>query len=200
MYVNYCRVLGKPLFIVVQLLSPAWLCSPMDCSMPCFPVLHSVQFTHSVMSSSLWPHGLQHARPSCSSPTSGVYSDSCPLSQWCHPTISSSVIPFSSCLQSFPASGTFVISQFFTSGGQSIEASASASVLPMNVQGWFPLGLTSLTSLLSKGLLQHHKSKTSVLWHSAFFYSTTLISVRDYWKNQSFDYMGLCWQSDVSAF
>ena len=102
---------------------------------------HSVQFSHSVVSSSLRPHGLQHARPPCPLPTPRAYSNSCPLSQWCHPTISSSVVPFSSCLQSFPASGSFQMSQFFTSGGQSIRVSASASVCPMNVQDWFPLGL-----------------------------------------------------------
>ena len=102
----------------------------------------SVQFSCSVVSDSLQPHGLQHTRPPCSSPTPRVYSNSCPLSQWCHPTISSSVIPFSSRLQSLPASGSFPMSQFFPSGGQSIGASASASVLPMNIQDWFPLGLT----------------------------------------------------------
>ena len=96
--------------------------------------LFSVQFNLSVMSDSLQPHGLKHARPPCPSSTPGVYSDSCPLSQWCHPTISSSVILFSSCLQSFPASGSFPMSQFFTSGDQSIAVSASASVLPMNIQ------------------------------------------------------------------
>ena len=94
----------------------------------------SVQFSHSVVSNSLRPHEPQHARPPCLSPTSGVYSNTCPLSQSCHPTISSSVIPFSSCLQSFPASGSFQMSQFFASGGQSIGVSASASVLPMNIQ------------------------------------------------------------------
>ena len=97
-------------------------------------------------------HGLQHARPPCLSPIPRACSNSCPLSQWCHPTISSSVIPFSFCLQSFPASGSFQMSQFFTSGGQSIGFSASASVLPMNIQDWFPLGLTGLISLQSKGL------------------------------------------------
>ena len=96
------------------------------------------------------PHGLQHARPPCPSPTPRVYSNSCPLSQWCHPTISSSVVPFSSCPQSFPASGSFPMSQFFTSGGQSLGT--SASVLPMNIQDWFPLGWTGLISLQSKGL------------------------------------------------
>ena len=109
-------------------------------------------FSRSVMSSSLWPHGLQHARLPCPSPSPGVCSNSCPLSWWCLPTISSSVIPFSSCLQSFPASGSFLLSQLFASGGQSIGASASALVLPMNIQGWFPLGWTVLISLLSKGL------------------------------------------------
>ena len=110
------------------------------------------QFSCSFVPNSLWPHGLQHARPPCPSPTLGVYSNSCPLSWWCHPTISSSVIPFSSHLQSFPASGSFPISQFFQSGGQSIGVSASASVLPTNIQDWFPLEWTSWISLQSKGL------------------------------------------------
>ena len=104
------------------------------------------------MSDSLWSHELQHARIPCPSPTPGVYPDSCPLSRCCHPTISFSVIPFSSCLQSFPASGSFLITQFFASGGQSVGASASASVLPVNIQGWFPYGLTGLISLQSNGL------------------------------------------------
>ena len=111
-----------------------------------------------------WPHGLQHTRAPCPSPTSGVYSNSCPLSQWCHPTISSSVIPFSSCLQSFQASGSFPMSQFFTSGGQSIGVSASASVLPMNTQDWFPLGWTGWISLQSKGLTRVF-SNTAVKKH-----------------------------------
>jgi len=110
----------------------------------------SVQFSHSVVSDSLQPHGLQHMRPPCPSKTPRVYSNSCPLSWWCHPTISSSVIPFFSCLQSFPASGSFLLSQFFTSGGQSIGV--SASVFPMNIQDWFPLGWTGWISLQSKGL------------------------------------------------
>ena len=112
----------------------------------------SVQFSCSVVSNSLWPHELQHARLPCPSPTPGACSNSCPSSRWCHPTISSSVVPFPSCLQSFPASGSFLMSQFFTSGGQSIGISASASVLPMNIQDWFALGLTGWISLLSKGL------------------------------------------------
>ena len=117
-----------------------------------YPV-RSVQFSHSVVSDSLGPHGLQHARLPCPSPTPGACSNSCPSSGWCHPTISSSAIPFSSCLQSFPASGSFLKSHFFTSGSQSIGASASASVLPMNIQDWFSLGFTGLISLQSKGLL-----------------------------------------------
>ena len=100
-------------------------------------------FSHSVVSDSLWPHGLQHARLPCPSLSPRAYSNPRPLSQWCHPTVSSSVIPFSSCPQSFPSSGSFPVSWLFTSGGQSIGASASSSVLPMNIQGWFPLGLTS---------------------------------------------------------
>ena len=121
---------------------------------------------------SLQPHGLQHAGPPCPSPTPRVYPNSCPWSRWCHPTVLSSVIPFSSCLQSFPASGTFPVSQLFPSGGQSIGVSASASVLPMNIQDCFPLGWTGWISLQSKGLksiLQHHSSKASILQCSAFF-------------------------------
>ena len=125
------------------------------------------------MFNSLQPHGLQHTRLPCPSPTSGVYPNSCALSRWCHPTISSSVVSFSSCLRSFPALGSFPISQFFASGGQSIEASASASVLSMNIQDWFPLGWTGWIPLQSKGtlksLIQYHSSKASILWHSAFF-------------------------------
>ena len=121
------------------------------------------------MSDSLWPHGLQLARLPCPSPTPGAYSNSCPLSWWCHPTISSSVIPFSFCLQSFPASGFFPMSQFFASGGQSIGASVSGSVLLMNIQDWFPLGWTGWISLQSKSLLQHHSLNSSILGHSAFF-------------------------------
>ena len=127
----------------------------------------SVQFSHSVVSDSLWPHGLQHARPPCPSPSPGVYSNSCPLSQWCHPTISSSVIPFSSSILSFPASGSFPTTQFFASGSQSIGASASASILPMNIQDWFPLGWTGCISLQSKGLWTVF-SNTTVQKHQFF--------------------------------
>ena len=114
----------------------------------CIPLKHSVQFSHSVVSDSLPPHGLQRSRPLCPSPAPRVYPNSCPLSQWCHPTISSFVVPFSSCLQSFPASGVFPMNQFFASGGQSIGASASTSVLPMNIQDWFPLGWTKPVVIL----------------------------------------------------
>ena len=123
------------------------------------------------MSNFFQPHQLQHARPPCPSPTPGVHPNPCPLSQWCHPTISSSVVPFSTCPQSYPASGSFPVSQLFTSGGQNIGVSASTSVLPKNTQDWFPLGWTGWISLQSKGLsrvLQHHSSKASILRHSAF--------------------------------
>ena len=131
---------------------------------------HSVQFNSSVMSDSLQPYGLQHARLPCPSPTPGACSNSCPSSWWCHPTISSFVVPFSSCLQSFPASGSFPMSQFFASSGQSIGASASASVLPMNIQGWLScwFDILSVEGIL-KSLLQHHSSKASILQHTAFF-------------------------------
>ena len=136
------------------------------------PCLLSVQFSFSVMSDSLWSHEPQHARLPCPSPTPGVYPNPCPLSQWRHPTISSSVVPFSSCLQSFSASGSFQMSQLFTSGGQSTGVSASASVLPMNTQltsfmiDW--LDLLAVQGTL-KSLLQHHSSKASILRCSAFF-------------------------------
>ena len=120
----------------------------------CFASLaaSSIQFTCSVWSDSLWPHGVQHAKPPCPSPTPGVFSNSWPLSQGCHPTISSSVVPFSSCLQSFTATKSFQISQCFTSGGRSTRVAASASVLPVNTQDWSPLGWTGWISLQSKGL------------------------------------------------
>ena len=131
----------------------------------------SFQFSRSVVSHSLPPHGLQHTRLPCPSPTREACSNSCPLSRWCHQTISSSVIPFFPQLQSFPASGSFQKSQFIASGGQSIGVSASASVLPMNIKDSFPLRWTGWNSLHSKGLkslLRHHSSKASILWHSAF--------------------------------
>ena len=133
----------------------------------------SVQFSRSVMSDSLQPHESQHARPPCPSSTPGVHSNSCALSQWCHPAISSSVVPFSSCPQSLPASGSFPMSQLFAWGGQSIGVSASASVLPMNTQDWSPLGWTGWISLQSKGRLRVFSNtrywKASILQRSAFF-------------------------------
>ena len=137
--------------------------------------LSSVQFSHSVMSDSLRPHELQHARPPCPSPTPGVHSDSCPSSQWCHPAISSSVVPFFSCPQSFPASKSFPVSQLFAWGGQSIVASALASVPPMNIQDWFPLGWTGLISLLSKGLSRVFSS-TTIQMHQFFSTQSSLWS------------------------
>ena len=133
------------------------------------------QFSRSVVSDSLWPQVLQHTRLPCPSPTPRAFSNSCPLIGWCHPTISSSVIPFSSCLQSFPASGSFSMSQFFASGGQSIGVSASTSVLPMNIQDWFPLGLTDLISLQSKGLSRVF-SNTTVQKHQFFSTQSSLWS------------------------
>ena len=127
----------------------------------------AVQFSRSVMSDSLWPHGLQHARPSCPSPTPGVYPNLCSLSWWCHPIISSSVVPLFSCPQSFPASVTFQMTQLFVSGDQSIAVSASASVLPMNIQDWFPLGWTGWISLKSRGLSGVF-SNTTVQKHQFF--------------------------------
>ena len=151
-------------------------------------------FSRSVVSDSFQPHGLQQARLPCPSPSPGYSSNSCALSQRCHPAISSSVIPFSSLLQSFPASGTFLMSQFFISGDQSIGA--SASVLPMNIQGWFPLGLTNLI-LQFKGLsrvftsimAQKHQffGAQPSLWSNAHIHN-------DYWKNHRFDNMDLCWE------
>ena len=138
----------------------------------------SVQFSHSVVSDSLRPHESQHARPPCASPTPRVHSNSCPSSRWCHPAISYSVIPFSSCTQSLPASGSFPLNQLFTWGGQSIGVSASASVLPMNTQDWSPLRWTGWVSLNSKGILR-------------VFSNTTV---------QKHQFFGLCWQSNVSAF
>ena len=160
-------------------------------------------FTCSVVSDFLWPHGLQNARLPCPSQFPGIWSNTWWLSWWGHPTISSSVTPFSSCPQSLPVSGSFLMSRLFSSGGQSIGASASASVLPVNFQGWFPIGLTGLISLLSKRLSRVFSSTTVQKYQ---FFSTqpslgsTLTSIHDYWKNYSFDYINFCRQSDVSAF
>ena len=137
---------------------------------------------HWVMSDSLWPHGLQHTRPPCPSATPRVYPNSCSLSQWCHPAISSSVVPISSCLQSFPASGSFPMSQFFASGGQSIGV--SPSVLPMNIWDWFPLGWTGWISLQSKGLSRVFSNTTVQNINSSalsLLYGPTVTYIHDYW-------------------
>ena len=187
-----CKVLFQPsehlwwawgliLNEISPLLSSSWGFSfARGCEVSFFGGIHhspddgcsALQFNHSVMSDYVQPHELQHNRPPCTSPTPRVYSNSCPLSLWCHPTISSSVVPFSSRLASLQASGSFPRSQFFASGGQSIGVSASSSGLPMNIKDWFSLGWTGWISLQSKGLsrvLQHHSSKASILQLSVFF-------------------------------
>ena len=149
---------------------------------------------------SLQPHKLQLTRLPCPLPFPGVCSNPCPLSWWCHPAISSSVILFSFCLQSFPPSGSYLMSQLFASGGQSTRASASASILPKDIQGWFSLGLTGLISLLSKGLSRDFSSiqfKSINPSELSLLYGPTLTSIHDYWKNHSFDYTDLCQQNDV---
>ena len=168
-----------------------------------FNLFSSVQFSRSVVSYSWRPHESQHTRPPCPSQTPRVYSNSCPLSWWCHPAISSSVVPFSSCPQSLPASGSFPMSQLFIWGGQSIGVSASASVLPMNTR----------TYLLQDRLVRspccprdsQESSATSQLKNIncsalSFLHSPTLTSIHDQWKNHSFDQTDLCWQSNISAF
>ena len=148
------------------------------------------QFSRLVMSDFLRSHELQHARPPCPSPTPGVHTNPCPLSRWYHPPISSSVIPFSSCPQSFPSSGSFQMSQLFPVGGQITGVSASSSVLPMNTQDWSSLGWTGWISLQSKGLSRVF-SNTTVQKHqffgTQFLYILTLTSIHDYWKNHSLD-------------
>ena len=150
----------------------------------------SVQFSRSVMSDSLQQHGWQHTRPPCSSPTPRVHPNPCPLSWWCHPAISSSVVPFSTCPQSFPASGSFPMSQLFAWDGQSIGVSASTSGLPMNSQDWLPLGWTGWISLQSKGLRRVF-SNTTVQKHQFLvlrvLHSPTLTSIHDHRKNHSLD-------------
>ena len=147
-------------------------------------------FSRSVVSDSLWPHGLQHTRVSCPSPTPRACSNSCPLSRWCPPTISSSVVPFSSCPQSSPVSGSFPVSQLFTSSGHRIGASASASVFPMNTQDWSPLGWTGWISLQSRD--SQESSPTPQFKHINssvinLLYSPTLTSIHDHRKNHSLD-------------
>ena len=152
--------------------------------------ISSVQFTSVVQSyPTLRPHELQHSRPPCPSPTPEVYPNSCPLSRWCQPTISSSVVPFS-CTQFFPASGSFQMCQLFASGGQSIGVSASTSVLPMNTQDWYPLGWTGWISLQPKELSRVFPNTTVKSINSSvfsFLYGSVLTSIHDYWKNHSFD-------------
>ena len=164
------------------------------------------------MSNSLWPRELQHARPPCPSPTPGVHSDSRPLSRWCHPAISSSVIPFSYCPQLLSASKSFPMSQLFTWGGHSIGVSALASFLPKHTQDWSPLEGTGWISLQSKGLSRiFFKITVQSINYSelSFLHSPTLTSIHDYWKNHSLlggkgllggKEIDLCWQSNVSAF
>ena len=147
-------------------------------------------FSWSDLSNSLQPPGLQHARLPCPSLCPGVCSNSCPLSQWCHPTVSCSAASFSSCPQSLSASGSLPMSWLFSSGGQNSGTSASASVFPMNIKGWFPLGLTALISLLFKGLSRVLSSTT--VWKHQFFCAPPSLwsnshTIHDYWKNHSFD-------------
>ena len=154
------------------------------------------------MSESLQLHELQHARLSCPSLSPGVWANSCPLNQWCHTVVASSVALLSSCPQSFPAPGSFLVSQFFASGVQSI-GSPSASIFPTNILGQFSLGVTGLISLLSKGLSRVFSSTT--IWKHQFFrtqpfYDPILTSLYEYWINYSFGYMDICWQNDVPAF
>ena len=155
------------------------------------------------MSDSLQPHGLQHARLPCPSLSARVCSNSCPFSRWYYLTISSSAALFSFCLQFFPAPGSFPMSWLFTSGGQNIGTSASASEVPKNIQGWFPLGLTGLISLKLKGLSESSPVPQFESINSpalSLLYGPTPPSIHDYWKDHSFDCTNLCRQSDVSAF
>ena len=148
-------------------------------------------FSCSVVSDALWPHGLQHTRHPCPSLSPEVCSNYCPLNRWCHPAISSSVITFSSCTQYFPASGSFPMSQLFPSGGQSIGASASASVPRMNIQNWFHIGLTGLIAVQSKGISRVSSNttlpKSINSWALSLLYTPTFTSIHNFWKNHSFD-------------
>ena len=146
-------------------------------------IFSSVQFSHSVVSDSLWPHESQHARPPCPSPTPRVHSNSCPSSWWCHPAISSSVVPFSSCPQSLPALESFPRSQLFAWGGQSTGISASASVLPKNTQDWSPLEWTGWISLQSQESSPTPQFKSINSLALSFLHSPTLTYIHDYWKN-----------------
>ena len=160
------NVLINSITFILNLFLVLWYNSITDWGSAIY-LISSVQFSHSVVSDSLRPRESQHARPPCPSPTPGVHSDSCPSSQWCHPAISSSVVPFSSCPQPLPASESFPMSQLFAWGGQSIGVSALASVLPKNIQGWSPLEWTGWISLQSKGLSRVF-SNTTVQKHQFF--------------------------------
>ena len=151
------------------------------------------------MSDFLWLHGLYHTRLPCPSPSPRAFSNSRPLSRWCHPTILSSVVPFSFCLQFFPASGSFPMSWLFISGGQSIGTSTSSSV---NIQGWFPLGFADLVSCSPKDSQESSPVPQFERINStlSLLYGPILTFIHDYWKNHSFDYTDFCWQSNVSAF
>ena len=174
----------------IGLQSQTWLTMHVHVIYSIRNIVSSVQFSCSVVSDFLRPHGLQHVRLRCPSPTPGVYSNLCPSSQSCHSTNSSSVIPFSSCLQSFPASGSFPMSQFFPSGSQSTGPSASASVLPINIQDWFPLEWTGWITLQSEGLsivFSNTTDQKHKFFSAQLLYSPTFISIDDYWKNDVFD-------------
>ena len=163
----------------------------------------SVQFSCSVLSDSLRPHESQHARTPCPSPIPGVYSNSCPSSRWCHPAISSSLVFFSSCLQSFPVSESFPMSQLFTWGGLSIGVSGSASVLPMNTQYSSPLGWTGWISCSPRDSQESSPTPQFKNINSpalSFLHSPTLTSIHEHWENHSLNQTDLCWQSNVSAF
>ena len=174
----------------IGLQSQTWLTMHVHVIYSIRNIVSSVQFSCSVVSDFLRPHGLQHVRLRCPSPTPGVYSNLCPSSQSCHSTNSSFVIPFSSCLQSFPASGSFPMSQFFPSGSQSTGPSASASVLPINIQDWFPLEWTGWITLQSEGLsivFSNTTDQKHKFFSAQLLYSPTFISIDDYWKNDVFD-------------
>ena len=184
----FCKLKGDSLWDQLWILKGCHSNSTKIILLNLYLIYQFSQFSHSVVSDSLRPHESQHARPPCPSPTLRVYSNSCALSRWCYPAFSSSVIPFSSCPQSVPASGYFPMSHLFTWGGQSIVVSASAAVLPMNTQdfrmNW--LDLPEVQGTL-KSLLQHHSSKASIFLVLSFLHSPTLTFIHDYWKNHSFD-------------
>ena len=207
---GFMSVFGSPTFSWINQLWPRWqdLCQSAIAVLQKNPTKSSVQFSQfssSVMSNSLWLHESQHARPPCPSPTPRVYSNSCPLSRWCHPAISSSVIPFSSCPQSLPASESFPMSQLLHMRWPKYW-SFSFSIIPSKeIPGLISFRMDWLDLLAVQGtlksLLQHHSSKASIFWHSAFFtVQLSHPSIHDHRKNHSLDWTELCWQSNVSAF